>query len=727
MKYWKRILTMFVATAFTMSTGVPVLANEDLSAENTIEGVYQQLFKDSLEKNDVVIVPEDTASTIPVAITRLENGKLAYTINGQPFYPRALENGWWDTRIPDEATNNEYFRTDTDWDYVFQDMSSIGANTMQLMVYWSDWEPVQGTYDFSVLDNVIEQAASYGLKTELIIFLHSHAISGVIPRSQDDFWAYHLDDRDGKCYSIQWGTENLNSTSAFRAAAAPGNGQEIFLEYWHPQVFPKLLAALTALADHYETSDDVIGYQLGNEEGFNYYVNNGKDQNPYYEQLKSLYMKENPGATEQDFRKATINNLWMCFNNAIHAGDAYKPTTSNLQSGLTEKSFPNYNPNDGTTIAFYENLDMIGSMFYDNAETIYPNLDNQYNGGSATGNQYATTLPLLFPTEIGANVKNSRVLKIIAAETMARGGQGFGVYCYGELYTDPKAYKTSPPKDSREQTKNLFEIVEAFQENIWAGMPVTAETTSNIFMTVSDASYNPTLSVLEANHDAAVGLLYFTGALGNNVNEENRDRNVTVSVKEAGTYIAEVRVTDGTEPSVYTFDLEENGQFDVPVTTTNYNVAFIEVKKDNDVDPPNTLDGNYRIQSVESGKYLTLQRETVADVTDDFVVLTSDQDAATVWTIEKTAGTGYFVLSGEKGMNIRFKGEGSNHIVVSTKNDNPNQYWDLEEVGESIYTICNQNTHQCMDSLGASEDGDKVEQRPSSGTATQQWRLVPLG
>lgn len=725
MKRWKRFLSIVMAVTLALSVSLPVFATDSTSADYAIEDVYQQLFDSTLEKNDVVIVPESESSTIPVAITRLSNGKLAYTINGKPFYPQALENGWWDTRIPDASTNNEYFRTDTDWDYVFQDMSSIGANTMQLMIYWSDWEPTQGTYDFTFLDNVIAKAASYGLKAELIIFLHSHAISGVIPRSQDDFWAYHLDDRDGKCYSIQWGTGNLNSTSAFRAAAAPGNGQEIFLEYWHPEVFPKLLAALTALAEHYETSDDVIGYQLGNEEGFNYYVNNGNDQNPYYAQLKALYMQDNPGATEQEFRIETINNLWTSFNNAIHAGDAYKPTTSNLQSGLTEKSYPNYNPNDGTTIAFYENLDMIGSMFYDNSENIFPNLDNQYNGGSATGTQYATTLPLLFPTEIGANVKNSRVMKIIAAETIARGGQGFGIYCYGELYTDSRAYKTSAPKDSRAQTSNLFEVVGAFEQSIWAGIPVTSSTASNIFMSVSDTSYNPTLSVLEATDGTAIGLLYFKGALGNNVNEENRSRDITVSVKEAGTYAVEVRVTNGSEPVVYEYQAEANSQFNVPVTTTNYNVAFIEVSKVNEPEPPEVLDGEYLIQSVESRKYLTLQSDSVSGMTDDFVVLTTAEENATVWTLEKTTGSDYFVLNSGKGMNVRFRGSGSNHIVASPKNDNPNQHWAIIEVTEGIFTFCNQNTLQYLDSLNQSADGSKVEQRPTSGTTSQQWRLIP--
>ncbi len=171
--------------------------------------------------------------------------------------------------------------------------------------------------------------------------------------------------------------------------------------------------------------------------------------------------------------------------------------------------------------------------------------------------------------------------------------------------------------------------------------------------------------------------------------------------------------------------MEANGQFNVPVTTTNYNVAFIEIKKSPNVEPPETLNGNYRIQSVESGKYLTLQSDTVSGATDDFVVLTTAENNATVWTLEKTSGTGYFVLANGKGMNVRFRGNSSNHIVASPKNDNTNQHWALVEVDGSTYTFCNQNTLQYMDSLGQSTDGSKVEQRPSSSTSAQQWRLIP--
>lgn len=717
------------SAALVMAAGImPCVYAQDPAGETAgIQNVYDQLFSESVTKQDAVVVEQKDAGTAPVVLARLDNGKIAYMIDGEPFYPRALETGWWDTRIPDPATNNQNFRTDTDWDYVFQDMREIGANTVQLMVYWSDWEPTEGNYDYTFLDGVIEKAALYGLKTELILFLHSHAIPGVIPRSQDDFWGYHLDDRDGKCYTIQWGTGKLNSTAAFRAAAAPGNGQEIFLEYWHPEVFPRLMNALTDLAAHYKSSGNVIGYQVGNEEGFNYYVNGGKDQNPYYSSLRELYLSAHPGATEKDFRIATVNRLWTSMNNAIHAGDPYKPTTSNLQSALTEKSGSAYNANDGSTMAFYENLDMIGSMFYANANTIYPNLDKQYNGGLSTNQEYATAFPILFPTEIGANTNNSRVLKIIAAETMARGGQGFGVYCYGELYSNSKNYKNSAPKPSRAHTQKLFSAVSAFEDVIWAGVPVTQENTQNICMTPLSSTNNPSLAVLEKDEDNALGLLYFTGALGGNVSEEDRTRDVSVTVKKAGDYAVDIVSTDGTVVPTQSFAcVAAGGSFQVAVATTNYNVALIRVTRTQGETVPETLPaGEYKIRSAAAEAYLTTQTELVAGKQDEFAVLTAEPDEAAVWTLEPCEDGSYFVLLNGKGLNVRFRGQGSDHIVVSEKNDNPNQHWEIVRQPEGSCVLKNQNTGQCLDSLGGTGAQAKTEQRPANEDAAQKWELIP--
>lgn len=98
-------------------------------------------------------------------------------------------------------------------------------------------------------------------------------------------------------------------------------------------------------------------------------------------------------------------------------------------------------------------------------------------------------------------------------------------------------------------------------------------------MDLSDKSYNPTMAVLEKYSNSAVGLLYFTGALGNGVNGENRSRNVLLSVKEAGKYKAEVSVTNSPESKVYEFTAAGNTTFEVPVATTNTNVALIRITK----------------------------------------------------------------------------------------------------------------------------------------------------
>ena len=732
MRSVKSIYTIILSVFFAMFSITCVYAeNQEVDTEGA-QRVYEVLFRETLKKQDAAVVSELDADAAPVVIARLENGKLAYMVEGEAFYPRALETGWWDTRIPDPANNNQTFRTDTDWDYVFQDMKDIGANTVQLMVYWSDWEPQEGVYDYNFLDNVIDKAARQGIKTELIIFLHSHAIPGVIPRTQDDFWGYHLDDKDGKSYTIQWGTGNMNNTPAFRAAAAPGNGKEIFLEYWHPEVYPKLMDALTALAGHYADSPDVIGYQVGNEEGANYYVHGGQDQNPYYAAMKRLYLENHPGAAEREFRIAMINNLWTSMNNAIHAGDAYKPTTSNLQSAITEKNGFAYNKNDGSTMGFYENLDMVGSMFYGGSGGIYSNLDRQYNRGKATNQDYATTFPLLFPTEIGANVNDSCVLKVIAAETMARGGQGFGVYCYGELYMNAKNYKNSVAKPSREYTKNLYSAVEQNEDLIWAGLPVTADNTQNIFITPGSSTNNPTLAVLEKDAGQALGLLYFKGALSGG-KAEDRSRDVQISVRTAGSYSVEVLLSNGTVTPAVTYSvMEDGGSFMVPVTTANIDIAFIRVIKTEDGEEPEKPgnpdalpDGYYTIRSADTNLYLATEEKTISGKTDMFVVLTDDEDAAAQWKLEKRADGTYFVLADGKGMNVRFRGNGSNHIVVFDKNDNSNQHWSITQVEDGTYTLTNQNTGRRLDSLGQTEAGALMEQRPSADTVGQRWVITP--
>lgn len=595
-KDWKYILAgaLCLTAVFTVVPGKIVLASQKNVAipagipkevqkeiENRFDAeglkkVYQTIFDSKLKKTDAEVVTAEKAKTVPVALTRLDNGKIAYSVKGTAFYPLAVETGWWDTRVDDNGVMNEsspkdvgdHFKeiTDEEWNTYFADMANIGVNTVQLMTHWKDWQPKQdGKYDFSFLDKVTDLAARHGLKTELILFFHSQTDN--IPREMDDFWGYHMDRivSGGEEYalSMQWGLQDRKITSAkdVRDARDQLNGGaagiENFMEYWHPDVFGKLTDALTALGEHFKESSNVIGYQIGNEEGFNYYVDGGNDKNPYYLELKEQWKKDHPGTSENIFRSDLINKLWICFTNALHKGDPYKPATTNTQGGEMEKGgwMNTQYTNDGTTLDLYKSVDMIGSMFYGNAGKLYPNLDKVY--AKEKGQGYATGFPILFPTEISATMDG--VAAQISAQTIARGGQGMGFYCYGELYHNFEQNGLSNPKDKKEKLTKLVATLKKIQSYIWSGVPVTKGNQNNIFLeleNINDPNGKPTLTVSDTNDQKSLGVLHFPGY--SNGGGKPFSATVNLTAKKPGIYHVGIYRTDNTE-EVLQVEVKEEG------------------------------------------------------------------------------------------------------------------------------------------------------------------------
>lgn len=607
------LLSLFAplaVVAFAMYTKIDVSAATfpqevlDQVDKEALKGVYDTIFHPDLVKEDVEVVTQEQSKSIPVAMTRLGNGKVAYTVYGEAFYPLGIETGWWDTRVDDngkmssnQADVGDNFKqvSDAEWNAYFADMKSMGFNTVQLMVYWEDWEPQEGVYDFTFLDRVTGLAADHGLKTEFVIFFHSQTDN--IPRIKDKFWGYNLDNVvvDGEKYalSMQWGT-NLTSAEDIRAYRDTyGNsaaGKENFLEYWHPEVFQRMNSALTELAAHYRDSANIVGYQIGNEEGFNYYVDNGDDKNPYYSALYDYWTADpdNTGKTKNQFRAETINNLWKCFHNSIHKGDPYKPTTSNTQSGNAEKQNKKDDTyaNDGITMDFYKSVDMIGSMFYGEADKIYPNLDETYQNINKTA--YATGFPILFPTEISANMNDGNVAKMITAQTIARGGQGIGIYCYGELYNDFEKNLWSSPRASVANMKAMMTTLKEIYDLIWSGIPVTEATTGNMFLDIKEVTGiaapnqgKPMLDVLEAIDARVLGVLHFANNSNNSGSSAKEQRTVMVDLqaKEAGLYKVELHKTDGSiVVQNVTVDVK-GGTASFPVQTTGCDVTYIVAEK----------------------------------------------------------------------------------------------------------------------------------------------------
>lgn len=529
--------------------------------EETLPNLYDKNFKPASMK----ILSEEEAESkgdVKVAMVRQENQKINFMIKDKdgtmkPFYSKALETGFWDTRKQGQVT---------DWDKVFQDFKDMGVNTVQLMVQWQDWEPEKGVFDYNFLDTVVNKASEKGLKVYFAIFFH---YQWNMDTKYDDFWAYHLEDRDGKNYSIMWGEGNKNNIASIRR-----NSLEVFPEYWHPLVFPELMKAITNLADHYKDSSDVIAYQLGNEEGFNYYLNNGNDTNPYYAKLFEKWKKETGKNSEADFRLETIQNIWKHMTDAVHKVDPYKPTITNFQGGLPEK-IGGFNWNEGVNPSFYKdaNLDLVGPMFYGNdGYKIWNNLDPIYD--------YTKSSPVLFPSEIGAAGKNSIAMKTYLMNTLERGAVGFGIYCYGEML--------GTIHDGN--LRRLISMIDASEDIIYSGLPVDKNVDAkNIFLSTNTGGFK--VSNLEKDSDSVLGLLYAPDVVRYGNAEINSNVEMTLNVKKADNYKIQV-YTDGNLISTEKKDLSENSSYKFDINMSNYSNTFVKVTSSSVIDVPEEKNEN---------------------------------------------------------------------------------------------------------------------------------------
>ena len=141
--------------------------------------------------------------TIPSnsALIRLPNGKVAYMTraNGkmEPFYIKAIETGYWDTR----------YEQSTNYDTVFADMREMGANTAYVMLHWEDIEPADANFDYTLADSVVAAAKRQGLKIGWVLFLHAQR-DKVPTLTPETAWTFHLDERDSANYTMQWVKRN---------------------------------------------------------------------------------------------------------------------------------------------------------------------------------------------------------------------------------------------------------------------------------------------------------------------------------------------------------------------------------------------------------------------------------------------------------------------------------------------------------------------------------------
>ena len=391
--------------------------------------------------------------TVPAALIRLPNRKIAYMVrqNGRlaPFFLKAIETGYWDTRYVKE----------TNYDSIFADMKEMGANTAYVMLHWEDIEPADNRFDYRFADEIVAAAQRQELKIGWVLFLHAQK-ERVPTLNPETAWTFHLDDRDSSNYTMQWVKRNGVLYSNIRDILT--YGVRPLHVYGHKEVFYRIRRMLYNLAVHYKNDETVIGVQLGNEEGFSFL--DESDFNPITAELFEEWKLKTNKTDYAQFKKEAIDWWWQQFTSAYHEGDPYKILSFNLDAGQAEAGDPERVRMTGTSAATYAdgNLDAIGTMFYKNwGYKAIAGIDHRYN------DSYNYKLPILIPSEIGIGHFNTSVnFRHFVIHSLERAAQGFGVYCYGEVRKELPELKPV-----REDLTRMFEAISRNEDIIYGGLP----------------------------------------------------------------------------------------------------------------------------------------------------------------------------------------------------------------------------------------------------------------
>jgi hypothetical protein len=508
-------------------------------------------------------------TTAAVAVTRLPNQKLALLAKDStgvltPCLVQGLQTSWWDTRMDTTSTN---------WDNVFAAYKSSGANTMAITIHWWDVEKTEGNYTFNFTDMIVAKAKQYKIKVWWDLFTHRQMDMPVIPLT---FWVYHLDDRDGKNYSIQWGISNgdtINSITKYQALGL--SDWEVYPCYFHPVVYQHLTAMLTALGARYKDSPEVIVMQMGNEEGIDNWLP-GADVNPNTVQLFNIWMTKPhitqptnwSGQSDQcKFNVEIIKLLYQRLTSAYHTGDPYKPTSFSVVGGSTDwGGTQSQICKEGTDPLTYGqgNIDSWGTMIYGTGGSgAFASMDKYYN--------WATKLPLLLPSELGWGGTKDINTQTYIINTLERGGVGYDIYSNSGLRTTANA----------DFLKKLTAMVNACQDILWGGLPVTpynsfspVATSENLMVTTTTT--NVKISCLSKDANGIVGIAYFPQTYTTTPAEATTNVAVQMTAKRADVYTVSTYL-DGALTSTKKDTLAANQTVNWTLSMSNYQAAFIRV------------------------------------------------------------------------------------------------------------------------------------------------------
>ncbi len=397
---------------------------------------------------------KDTVNA-PFSLVRLTNKKVVYMSkeNGvmQPFFIKAIETGYWDTR----------YHPDTDYNKVFADMKGIGANTAYVMLHWEDIETQDNKFDFSFSDKVTNAAAKQGLKIKWILFLHAQRDK--VPTEnlrQHGLFTSTIEIRP----IIQ--CNGQNETEKYIKILRVCSKMAEFVRCTFtgiPKYFTVFVACYINWRYIIATIQQYWAFSWGNEEGFSFL-----DESDFNPVTSALYEEWKLKTNKTDyalFKKDAMDWWWKQFTTAYHEGDPYKIISFNLDAGQAEANDPKRVEMTGTSAATYAdgNLDAIGTMLYKHwgGEKALLGLDIHY------GNMYNYRLPVLIPSEIGIGSFNSLpYFRRFTAQTLERAAQGFGVYCYGEVREELPNKVTE-----REALTRIFSNITSNVDIIYPGLP----------------------------------------------------------------------------------------------------------------------------------------------------------------------------------------------------------------------------------------------------------------
>lgn len=489
-----------------------------------MEGLHSQSspvpFMTRFTPKPAIVTDYAYKDTIPsnCGLVRLPNGKIAFMIRENermvPFYIRAIETGYWNTR----------YESDTNYDKIFADMREMGANTAYVMIHWEEIEISDNCFDYTFADHIVEAAARQQLKVNWILFLHAQK-NGVPSGGAENMWTFHLDDRDSCNYTMQWPMKNGEVYKNVKTLLRKGGIRPLHM-YGHPEIFYRIRRMLYNLAVHYRESKTVIGVQLGNEEGFSFL--DESDYNPVTRKLYEEWKLKNNKTSYPQFKKEAMNWWWKQFTTSYHEGDPYKILSFNLDAAQAEAGDPERVAMTGTGAATYSdgNLDVIGTMLYKQwGYKALQGLDAFYNEG-----RYNYELPILIPSEIGiGRFNSSKDFRGFVLHSLKRGAQGFGVYCYGEV-------KKGLPDSSnaRQELINMFAAIKANEDVIYSGLPGVGY----MQCCTMDSLFH--ISHLNVNGERTLALLYHQDSFNEGKRRASRELPLVFKARQDGDYIVTI-------------------------------------------------------------------------------------------------------------------------------------------------------------------------------------------